>query len=236
MTDLLIGVAVLGGMALFVYAVIRAGRQQRRQRGEAFRLFGESRGWHYNADGDPSLDSVLEPFEAISSHSSPSLGKVAPRDVVTGAVEEGRVWVFWQSRRVTEGDALFFHVCLLASSGIGPDGVIVRFGEDRSPGSSVDLYYSGQRDRVDLGRTALPVFESETGTARRLLAGQAGAEILAGIGRLPWTVDLQIQRGALALYTIDRNLDLSSPDDLAQLSDVTCEMGRILGGSASGAR
>jgi len=233
MTDLLIGVAVLAGMALFVYAIVRAGRQQRRRRGDVFRAFAESRGWEYAAEGDPSLHPVLQPFAGIREHTSPSLGEVAPRNVVAGTLEEARVWVFWQTRRVTEGDTLQFYTCLLAGSEFGADGLIVRFEQGRSVSSSVDSYYTGRRERVRVGASELRVFEAEPGSARQLLSGALGRSLAGAVERLPWPVDLQVRRDALALYTIDRNLELTEPAQLALLTDVTLNVARILAGDRS---
>jgi hypothetical protein len=230
--DLLIGLAVLSGIALFVYGLVRAGRQQRRQRGDVFRSFAESRGWESVAGNDAALRCVLDPFEGIGIYRSSSLGEVAPQDVVSGEVELGRVWTFWHWLRIN-GGALQFYACMLAGPALGSDGLIVRFAKGRSRSSLVDICYGGRRDRIHVGPWELQVFETVAGSARRLLSAPTARSLAGAVERLPWTVDLQIRRGALGLYTISRDLDLTTPEELSLLTDVTCEVGRILASGPS---
>lgn len=235
MIDLLIGVGVLAGLSLFAYAVVRAARQQRRRRGDSFRLFAEQRGLELAASGDDAgLREVLSTFEGIGSYQSPSLGEVRPQHVVVDRAGPGRVWVFWHSRRVSEGDALQFYVCLVAGRDFDAEdpGLVLRFGRDRAIGTGVEIGYTGQRRRHDLGERTIEVFDGGDGVGD-LLSGEVGRALAQRVGSLPWPVDLQLRPGALALYTTGRNLELSGPEELARLTDVACGIADLLAGSRS---
>jgi hypothetical protein len=62
---------------------------------------------------------------------------------------------------------------------------------------------------------------SDADRAARLLSAETLAKLVEGADRLPWRIDLQVRGNRVAVYLAERNADLESPEQLAQLLDFT---------------
>jgi hypothetical protein len=101
--DILIPIGVLLFIALFIYAIIKEGRKQKREQSFFFKKLAERKGWKYIKEDDGTAQHVAHDFEGIGVFSSPSLGKIIPRNVVLGRTEVGRCCLFEHYTRIYEG-------------------------------------------------------------------------------------------------------------------------------------
>ena len=77
-------------IALFIYAIVKEGRKQKREQNVFFKKLANRKGWNYIKEDDGTVQRVAHDFEGIGVFSSPSLGKIIPRNVVLGRTEAGR--------------------------------------------------------------------------------------------------------------------------------------------------
>jgi hypothetical protein len=104
--DILIAIGVLSFIALFIYALVKEGRKQKRERNVFFKKLADRRGWKYLKEDDGTAQRVAHDFEGISVFSSPSLGKIMPCNVVLGRIKVGRCCLFEHYTRIYEGYAI----------------------------------------------------------------------------------------------------------------------------------
>ncbi len=103
MKDVLIPLGLLLFIGFFAYAVIHTARKQRKAKAGVFRDFANKTGLRYQKEDDGKAQGFAREFDGIGRFSSPSLGKVIPKDVVDGIMNESETILFRHSIRFSEG-------------------------------------------------------------------------------------------------------------------------------------
>ena len=65
MKDALIAVGVLSFIVLFIYAMIKEGRKQKRQQSAFFKKLADRRDWEYMEEDDGTVRHLARDFEGI---------------------------------------------------------------------------------------------------------------------------------------------------------------------------
>lgn len=216
MSQLLIPTGFLLFLVLVVYAFVREARKQRMAARRLLEELAERRSWLFAPLDEGDVQRRTGGMEAIGAFESPSLGAVLPQNVVSGTVAEGRVWLYEHSRRISEGDAYHWHVCLIEAHVSLGDPVVIRFSKgDRTLGARNPFYVGVE--------TPLPApFQNEFVV---YTPGDQPPPLLANLleqlhdaGRtLPLRVDLQIAGNVLAVYSNEKDGVADSLDGLEQL-------------------
>jgi hypothetical protein len=116
MKDVLIPLGLLLFIGFFVYAIIHTARKQRKAKARVFRDFADKNGLRYQEEDDGKAQGFAQNFDGIGRFSSPSLGKVIPKDVVDGILNGSEAILFRHSIRFSEGWAREWFVAGVTSS------------------------------------------------------------------------------------------------------------------------
>ena len=106
MKDVLIPIGVPLFIALFIYAIVKEGKRHQKAPNVFFKKLAEHKGWKYLKEDDGTALHVSNGFEGIGVFSSPSLGKMIPRNVVHGRMKVGNCCLFEHHTRTYEGYAM----------------------------------------------------------------------------------------------------------------------------------
>ena len=110
----------------FVVAFVLAARKQRQARGKIFQELAADAGWRHLAVDDGTAEALAQGFDDFARFSSPSLGKLTPKNVVLGDVDEGRLCAFVHGTREHEDQARQWFVCLIEAPRPLCDAALVR--------------------------------------------------------------------------------------------------------------
>jgi hypothetical protein len=69
--DVLIGTGILSFIALFIYAIFKEGRKQKKEQSFFFKKLADRRGWKYIEEDDGTVQRLAHNFEGIGVFSSP---------------------------------------------------------------------------------------------------------------------------------------------------------------------
>ncbi len=182
MGTILLGLGAVGLVSLLVYGLVREGRRLMSRRAGVFRSYASDRNWNYMVRDDGRVDEALADFHGPKAADRAPDDPTVPHNVIEGSVEEGRVLMFEQVRRIDGGIQLPFHVALLESEEPFPENLQLGTGD----GNSAD-------DRADEGSDV----DSEPGNRRGPLRQTLNDRLQA----LPWPVTLRVRGRWLALTT-----------------------------------
>jgi hypothetical protein len=221
MKDALIAVGVLSFITLFIYAFVKEGRKQKKQQSSLFKKLADRKDWEYIKEDDGTVQRLAQDFEGIGVFSSPSLGKMIPRNVVLGRTKVGRCCMFEHHTRIYEGYAMNWTVCLVeAKDDLGGSFVIQSRGK---AGTITDNFYAGQKQSVeDDWAKGFRLYCSGEASKQDILPMQTLQKIIREMVNLPWRVDMQVRKNRLAVYPSSRNFGLKTVDDLERLIEVSC--------------
>jgi hypothetical protein len=220
MKDVLITAGVLSFIALFIYAVVKEGRKQKRQQSSFFKKLADRRGWKLIKEDDGTVQRLAQDFEGIGIFSSPSLGKMIPRNVVLGKTKVGRCCLFEHLTRIYEGNAMNWTVCLVeAKDDLGGSFVIQSGGK---AGTITDNFYAGQKNSIeDDWAKGFRLYGSGEASKQNILPMRTLQKIIREMANLPWRVDMQVRKNRLAVYPSSRNFGLQTVEDLERLIEVS---------------
>ncbi|MGD8428360.1 MAG: hypothetical protein PVH63_12080, partial [Balneolaceae bacterium] len=103
MSDALTSLGIFLFIVLFAYFIIRTGRKQRASKRNVFKDFANKMGFHYRRKDDGTVQKFAKDFDGIGQFTSSSLGKVLPKDVVSGNINNSPCILFRHSIRFGEG-------------------------------------------------------------------------------------------------------------------------------------
>ena len=216
MKDILIAIGVLSFIALFIYAVVKEARKQKRERNVFFKKLADSRAWQYIKEDDGTIQRIVHDFEGIGVFSSPSLGKIIPCNVVIGRMKAGRCCLFEHYTRIYEGYAMKCFVCVVeAQNDLGGSFVVQSRGKT---GSITDNFYTGQKLSIEDDWAKGFTFYCDGKAPKKKIIPMGTLQKLSQeMANLPWRVDMQVRKDRLAVYPSSRNFQLKSVQDLERL-------------------
>ena len=139
MKDVLIPLGLLLFIGFFVYAIIHTARKQRKAKARVFRDFADKNGLRYQEEDDGKAQGFAQDFDGIGRFSSPSLGKVIPKDVVDGILNGSEAILFRHSIRFSEGWAREWFVAGVTSAETIAERCAVQFCKGRADKSTMYL-------------------------------------------------------------------------------------------------
>jgi hypothetical protein len=214
--DILIAIGVLSFIALFIYAIAKESRKQKREQSFFFKKLADGRGWKYIKEDDDTAQRVAHDFEGIGVFTSPSLGKIIPRNVVFGRIEAGNCCLFEHYTRIYEGYAMNWFVCVVeAQNDLGGSFVVQSNGKTRS---ITDNFYTGQKLSIeDDWAKGFTFYCDGKAPKKKILPMGTLQKLSQEMADLPWLVDMQVRKDRLAVYPASRNFQLKSVHDLERL-------------------
>jgi hypothetical protein len=116
MNDVLIPLGLVLFIGFFIYVIIHTARKQRKAKASVFKDFADNNGLLYQKEDDGKAQGFAQDFNGIGRFSSPSLGKVIPKDVVAGILNGSEAILFRHSTRFSEGWAREWFVAGVTSA------------------------------------------------------------------------------------------------------------------------
>ena len=213
MQDLLILLGLVVFIALFAFAIIHTGRKQRKAKARVFKEFADRHGLRYREEDDGDAQVFAEGFDGIGQFSSPSLGKVIPKDVVHGELNGVKVILFRHSIRYAEGWAREWFVSGLTSAEPIAKRCAIQFFKSKTHPNS--MYF--QDPIVKDHRVApfnLAVRAASQARAGKFIDPNVLNRISGLAAELPFRPEIQVRGNRVAAYPADRSETI---DDVATL-------------------
>ena len=216
--DVLIGTGILSFIALFIYAIVKEGRKQKKEQSFFFKKLADRRGWKYIEEDDGTVKQLAYNFEGIGVFSSPSLGKIIPRNVVLGRTKVGRCCLFEHYTRIYEGYAMKWFACVVeAQNDLGGSFVVQSRGK---AGTITDNFYTGQKISIaDDWAEGFRLYLNDKAPRKKMLPMGELQNLFQEMANLPWRIDMQVRKDRLAVYPSSRNFLLKSVQDLERLAE-----------------
>jgi len=225
--------AALAFIVLFVFAFVWEARKQKAGRAAVYKSLARQRGWTYTPEDRGPIQRIAGDFEAIGQFQSPSLGKVIPKNVVTGRVDQGDIYLFQHSRRIYEGYRYYFDVCLIRAQRPIATSLVVRFKRGKSKLDN-PFYTARQWPAPSTWAQHVDVFADDAAQAAQVLPDAVLRDLVNAAERLPWRIDLEVRKERVAAYIVERNASAENSEQLEQLIAFTEQATALLTSSKPG--
>jgi hypothetical protein len=213
MEDALIPLGLILFIGLFIYAFIHTARKQRKAKASVFRDFAGQNGFRYQEEDDGKAQGFAKDFDGIGRFSSPSIGKVIPKDVVDGKLNGSEVILFRHSIRFSEGWTREWFVAGVTSDETIAERCAVQFCKKRADKSTMYLQDPVVKEQK-VGPFNLVVRAVSPSSAGRILNERVMIQLADVAGNLSFRPEIQIRGKRIVAYLADRN---STVDDIETL-------------------
>ena len=226
MKDVLIPLGLLLFIAFFVYAIIRTARNQRKSKTQVFSNFADKNDLSYQEEDNGKAQRFARDFDGIGRFSSPSKGKVIPKDVVDGIMNGSEVILFRHSIRFAEGWAREWFVVGITSTKPLAESCAVQFCKRRREKRTIYL-----RDPIvkefKIGHFNLVVRASNTDNAGKMVDDYVMNQMADFAGKLSFRPEVQIRGKRVVAYLADRNATVDNVETLGNLFDFAQRVARV---------
>jgi hypothetical protein len=220
MKDVLIPLGLLLFIGIFIYAIIHTARKQRKAKASVFRYFAEKNGLRYQEEDDGRAQRFAQDFDGIGRFSSPSLGKVIPKDVVAGILNGSDSILFRHSIRFSEGWAREWFVTGINSTETIAERCAVQFCKRRADKSTMHIQAPVVKEQK-VGPFNLVVRATGLSSAGKI-ADEAVLNQLADLaGNLSFRPEIQVRGKRIVAYLADRNATVDDVETLENLFEFT---------------
>jgi hypothetical protein len=220
MKDILIPLGLLLFICFFVYAIIHTARQQRKAKANVFRDFADKNGLRYQEEDDGTAQGFALDFDGIGRFSSPSLGKVIPKDVVDGILNGSEAILFRHSIRFSEGWAREWFVAGVTSAETIAERCAVQFCQGRADKSTMYLQDPVVKEQK-VGPFNLVVRAADPTFAGKIVE-EGVLKQLADLARdLSFRPEIQVRGKRIVAYLADRNATVDNVETLENLFEFT---------------
>ncbi len=220
MKDVLIPVGLLLFIILFAFAIIHTARKQRKAKSSVFRDFARKNGLRYLEEDDGKAQEFAQEFDGIGQFSSPSLGKVVPKDVVEGTSNGSEIVLFRHSIRFSEGWAREWFVAGVTSAEIIAERCAVQFCKGKSHKRTMYLRDAAVKEQT-IGIYNLVVRAAGSSAAGKLLDEGVLRKLADFAGNLPFRPEIQVRGKRIVAYPADRNATVDDVETLEKLAEFT---------------
>jgi hypothetical protein len=226
MKDVLIPLGLLIFIGFFAYAIIHTARKQRHAKAEVFRDYANKNGLRYKEEDDGRAQKFAQDFDGIGRFSSPSLGKVIPKDVVDGTMNGSKIILFRHSIRFSEGWAREWLVAGITCVEPIAERCAVQFCKKRAEKSTVYLQDPVVKEQK-AGPFNLVVRAANPPYAGKMMEDNALKQLATFAEELPFRPEIQIRGIRVAAYLADQNATLDDVEDLVNLLDFTKDVASV---------
>jgi len=218
MKDVIIPFGLIIFIGLFIYAIIHSGRKQRESKSNIFRGFAENSGFSYLIEDDGKAQEFAHDFDGIGQFSSPSLGKVIPKDVVIGKLNGLDAILFRHSIRFSEGWAREWIVAGVTIGKTIAEKCAIQFCTARADKSTMYLPDPVMKE-LKIGSFNMVVRAIRPSSAGDILNDGVLKQLAERAENLSFRPEIQIRGNRLAVYLADRNASLDDIGELLSLLD-----------------
>ena len=220
MKDVLIPLGLILFIGFFVYVIIHTARKQRKAKASVFKEFADKNGLHYQEEDDGKAQGFAQDFDGIGRFSSPSLGKVLPKDVVAGTLNGSEAILFRHSIRFAEGWAKEWFVAGVTSAETIAERCAVQFCRRKADKSTMYL-----QDPVAIeqrvGHFNLVVRAAGPSSAGKILREGVLNQLVDLAGSLSFRPEIQVRGKRIVAYPADRNETIDDVETLENLFEFT---------------
>lgn len=220
MKDVLIPLGLLLFIVFFGYAMVHSARKQRTAKKKVFEEFASERGFSYLDEDDGRVQEFAQDFDGIGRFWSPSLGKVIPKDVVSGTTNSSRALLFRHSIRYSDGWAREWFVAgLTAAEHIG-DRCAVQFCKGRSDKSTMYLQGDIVKEQ-SVGPFDMVVRAESPSYAGKFLDDHVLRQLADSASKLSFRPEIQVRGKRIIAYIADRNASVDDVNEISGLFEFT---------------
>jgi len=226
MKDVLIPLGLLPLIGFLVYAIIHTGRKQRKAKARVFRDFAEQNDLRYQKEDDGKAQGFARDFDGIGRFSSPSLGKVIPKDVVHGIMNRSETILFRHSIRFSEGWTREWFVAGVISAETIAERCSVQFCKGRGDQRTMYLQDPVVKE-CQVGPFSLVVRAAGPSYTGKI--GDDGVlNKLAGLAvNLSFRPEFQVRGRRIVAYLADRNATIDDVETLENLFEFTMSVASV---------
>jgi hypothetical protein len=220
MNDVLIPLGLLLFVGFFVYAIIHSGRKQRKARARVFRDFADKNDLRYQEEDDGKAQGFAHDFDGIGRFSSPSIGKVIPKDVVHGIMNGTEAILFRHSIRFSEGWVREWFVAGVTSYETIAERYAVQFCKGRADKSTMYLQDPVVKEQK-VGPFNLVVRAVDLSYAGKIVDDGVLKQLAVLAGELSFRPEIQVRGKRIVDYLADRNATVDDVETLGDLFEFT---------------
>jgi hypothetical protein len=226
MKDVLIPLGLLLFIVFFVYAIIHTTRKQRKAKARVFRDFADKNGLRYQEEDDGKAQAFAQDFDGIGQFSSPSLGKIIPKDVVYGIMNGLEVILFRHSIRFSEGWAREWLVSGVTSAETIAERCAVQFCKGKADKSTMYLQDPVVK-KQKAGLFNLVVRATGPSYAGKIVDDGVLKQLSGLAGDLSFRPEIQVRGKRIVAYLADRNATVDDVETLGNLFKFTISAASI---------
>ena len=220
MKDVLIPLGLLIFIGFFIYAIIHTARMQRKAKAGVFKNFADRNGFRYQEEDDGKAQGFAQDFDGIGHFSSPSLGKVIPKDVVAGILNGSEAILFRHSIRFSEGWAREWFVAGVTSAEPIAERCAVQFCKGRADKSTMYLQDPVVKEQK-VGSFNLVVRAADPSYAGKVMYDGVLMQLAGLAGNLSFRPEIQVRGKRIVAYLADRNATVDDVETLGNLFEFT---------------
>ena len=220
MKDVLIPLGLVLFIVFFVYLIIHTTRKQRKAKARVFRNFADKNWLRYQEEDDGKAQDFAQDFDGIGRFSSPSLGKVIPKDVVYGIMNGSEVILFRHSIRFSEGWAREWFVSGVTSAETIAERCAVQFCKGKADKSTMYLQDPVVKEQK-IGPFNMVVRATSPSYAGKIMDDSVLKQLSGLAGDLSFRPEIQVRGKRIVAYLADRNATVDDVETLVNLFEFT---------------
>jgi hypothetical protein len=220
MKDVLIPLGLFLFIGFFIYAIIHTARKQRKAKAIVFRYFADKNGLRYREEDDGKAQGFAQDFDGIGRFSSPSLGKVIPKDVADGELNGTEAIFFRHSTRFSEGWAREWFVAGVSSTDTIAERCAVQFCKARVDKSTMYLQDPVVKEQK-VGPFNLVVRAPSPPSAGKIVDEGVLKQLADLALNLTFRPEIQVRGKRIVAYLADRNATVDNVETLEILFEFT---------------
>ncbi len=227
MKDILIPLGLFLFIVFFIYAIIHTGRKQRKAKSRVFRDFANKNGLRYQEVDSGKAQSFARSFDGIGRFSSPSLGKVIPKDVVYGIMNGSEAIFFRHSIRFSEGWSREWFVSGMTITETMANRCSVQFCKGKADKNTMYLPDPVVKEQK-IGPFYLVVRAPSPSDAGKIIDDSVLKQLSGLAVNLSFRPEIQVRGKHIVAYLADRNATVDDVDTLENLFKFTKSAASIL--------
>ena len=223
MSDILLPLGMLLLIVFFVYLIISTTRKQRDAKTAVFSDFADQKGFSYMEKDDGTVQAFAGDFDGIGRFESPSLGKVIPKDVVSGTENSLSCLLFRHSIRYGEGWAREWFVTGLTVHESIASRCAVQFCTGSSQKQTMHLGDSIIKEHT-VGRYTVVVRAPSTADAGPLIEEPVLKKLAGWAESLPLRPEIQTRGKRMITYPAGRNATVDNTKSMKAFFEFTIQV------------
>ena len=220
MKDVLIPLGLALFIGFFIYTIIHTARKQRKAKASIFKDFSDKNGLRYQEEDDGKARQFAQDFDGIGRFSTPSLGKVIPKDVVSGILNGSEAILFRHSTRFSEGWAREWFVAGVISAETIAGRCAIQFCKAKADKATMYLQDPVVKEEK-IGSFTLVIRATSASSTGKILDEGVLNQLADLAGSLSFRPEIQVRGKRIVAYLADRNATVDDVGTLENLFEFT---------------